>query len=292
MHLDADASVVVTGASTGIGRATSLRLDRLGWCVFAGVRADRDAESLRSDASERLTPLILDVTRAASIESSAKTVAAAVGDGGLQGLVNNAGISCPGPIEFIELDEVRRQLEVNVVGQIAVTQAFLPLLRRARGRVVNVGSMGGFVANPFLGAYAASKFAMEAVNDSLRREVRPWGIEVSIVQPGSIATEIWRKGDAYSDELTARLPPGATDLYGRAIEVLRAYVDGISRRAIPPDAVAKAIQHALSARRPRTRYRVGVDARAMRALTWLLPDRFMDALILRVSGIQRAARSR
>jgi NAD(P)-dependent dehydrogenase (short-subunit alcohol dehydrogenase family) len=256
--------------------------------VFAGVRADRDAESLRSDASERLTPLILDVTRTASIESSAKTVAAAVGDRGLQGLVNNAGISCPGPIEFIELDEVRRQLEVNVIGQIAVTQAFLPPIRRARGRVVNVGSMGGFVANPFLGAYAASKFAM----DSLRRELRPWGIEVSIVQPGSIATEIWRKGDAYSDELVARLPRGATDLYGRAIEAVRAYVAGISRRAIPPDAVARAIQHALSARRPRTRYRVGVDARAMRALTWLLPDRFMDALILRVSGIQRAAPSR
>ncbi|UCE87904.1 MAG: SDR family NAD(P)-dependent oxidoreductase [Deltaproteobacteria bacterium] len=285
-------SAVITGASTGIGRATALQLDRKGWRVFAGVRTDRDAKSLRAAASDRLTPLSLDVTRAASIEASAKQVAAAVGGAGLRGLVNNAGISCPGAIEFIELDEVRRQLEVNLVGPIAVTQAFLPLIRRASGRIVNVGSMGGFVSNPFLGAYAASKFALEAVTDSLRRELVPWGIEVSIVQPGSIATEIWRKGRSYSDELLARLPEGAAALYRPYIEALRAYVDGAARRAIPPEAVARAIEHALCARRPRTRYRVGIDAQLMRALTRLLPDRLLDALILRVSGLARAGRSR
>ncbi len=285
-------SVVITGASTGIGRATALHLDARGWRVFAGVRKEADGASLRAEASERLTPLSLDVTDPASIEASAKIVADAVRGAGLDGLVNNAGIFCSGVIEFIELDELRRQLEVNVVGQIAVTQAFLALVREATGRIVNMGSVGGFVSNAFFGPYAASKVALEAITDSLRRELQAWGIEVSIIQPGSIATPIWRKGDSYAEERAANLPEGAQQLYGSAISAMREFADGLARRAIPPEAVAKAVHHALTARRPRTRYRVGTDAKLNRALTWLLPDRWVDAAILRMTGLHRVARRR
>ena len=176
-------AVVITGASTGIGRASALDLDSRGFRVFAGVRKDEDAERLRSERPS-IEPLRIDVTDADSIAAARDRVTEAVDGAGLAGLVNNAGIAVPGPLEHLPIDEIRRQLEVNLIGQIAVTQAFLPLLRTARGRIVNIGSIGGRVALPLLGPYAGSKHAMEGITDSLRRELRPWGIEVSIVRPG------------------------------------------------------------------------------------------------------------
>ena len=276
---------LITGASTGIGRAAALRLDRSGLRVFAGVRRPADGDALRADASERMTPVMLDVTDPASIESTLKVVADAVGDGGLGGLVNNAGIGISGAIEFLDLDELRRQLEVNVVGLVAVTQRFLPLIRRARGRVVNIGSMGGYNAAPFLGPYAASKFAVEALTDSLRRELRPWQIEVSIVEPGSIDTEIWGKAWAYADDVRAGLSEEGHALYDASVDRMIDYAKKGATRAIPADAVARAIEHALTARRPRTRYRVGLDAKLVRILTRVLPDRWMDALLMRMIGL-------
>jgi NAD(P)-dependent dehydrogenase (short-subunit alcohol dehydrogenase family) len=224
----------------------------------------------------------IDVTDADSIEAASAQVGEAVGERGLAGLVNNAGVAVPGPLEFIPIDELRRQIEVNLIGQVAVTQALMPQLRAARGRIVNIGSVGGRVALPLLGPYAASKHAMEGLTDSLRRELRPWGIEVSIVRPGPIATEIWERGNATADELLARMPEAATP-YGPAIEAARASAAERARGAIPPAAVAEMVAHALTADRPRTRYLVGPRARLMVALATVLPDRWFDALIERAT---------
>ena len=251
-------AVVITGASTGIGRASALELDSRGFQVFAGVRRDQDAQDLRAERSS-IEPVRIDVTDAASIEAAREHVAGTVGEQGLAGLVNNAGIAVPGPLEHLPLEEIRRQLEVNVLGQIAVTQAFLPLLRTARGRVVNIGSIGGRVALPLLGPYAASKHAMEGISDSLRRELRPWGIEVSLVRPGPIATEIWERGNASADDLLERMPEAEAE-YGPAIARARKFAAERTRQAVPPSAVAEVVAHALTARRPRSLYLVGPRA--------------------------------
>jgi NAD(P)-dependent dehydrogenase (short-subunit alcohol dehydrogenase family) len=274
-------AVVITGASTGIGRASALELDSRGFQVFAGVRRDEDAERLRAERAS-IEPLQIDVTDAASIAAARNHVTEAVGPRGLAGLVNNAGIAVPGPLEHLPIDEVRHQLEVNLVGQVAVTQAFMPLLRTARGRIVNIGSIGGRVALPLLGPYAASKHAMEGITDSLRRELRPWGIEVSIVRPGPIATEIWERGNASADDLLERMPDAAAD-YGPAIERARAFAAQRTRQAVPPSAVAEVVAHALTADKPRTRYLVGPQARLLAGLRAVLPDRWFDAVLERAS---------
>lgn len=278
-------SVVITGASTGIGRACAVRLDRMGWQVFAGVRKPADGEALRAKASARLTPIEIDVTDAASIARAAERVAAATGAAGLAGLVNNAGISVAGPLEVLPLDEFRRQLEVNVTGQLAVTQAFMPLIRQAQGRIVFMGSVSGRLATPFVGAYSASKFALEAVADALRMELRPWEIEVSIVEPGSIATPIWEKGQAAADDLEATIGQQAHELYDAAITAVRKAARETGDRGIPADRVAKVVAHALAAKRPKTRYLVGRDARVQAIGRSLVPDRLRDRLISRFLGL-------
>ncbi len=283
----AERSVVITGASTGIGRAAALHMDRQGFQVFAGVRRDEDARALRSAASARLTPLMLDVTDATGIEAAAKSVEQALGAAGLGGLVNNAGVGVTAVQEFIDLDELRRQLEVNVVGPVAVTRAFLPLLRLGGGRVVHVGSMGGYNAAPFMGPYAASKFAIEALTDSLRRELRPWGLEVALIEPGSIGTPIWDKAQSYADEVRKGLSERALDLYGDHLDKMVKFAVSASLRAIPAEKVAEAIHHALTSPRPRTRYRVGFDAKLVKFLTRVLPDRAIDALVARMIGMPK-----
>lgn len=272
-------AVVITGASTGIGEACAIRLDRLGFQVFAGVRGQADGDRLRAEASERLTPIMLEVTDAGQIAAAAETVGAAVGDAGLAGLVNNAGIALGGPLEFLPLDDLRRQLEINVVAQIAVTQAFLPLLRRGRGRVVNMGSVAGRSTVPFLGPYHAAKHALEALTDVLRMELVPWGIEVSIVEPGNVATPIWEKSIAVADEMRKEFPPEAEGFYGRSMNALRkgAHLAGVN--GISAEVVANAVEHALTAEKPKTRYLVGRDAR-IRAMVQLIPDRIRDRIIL------------
>jgi NAD(P)-dependent dehydrogenase (short-subunit alcohol dehydrogenase family) len=274
-------SVLITGASTGIGAACALALDRLGWRVFAGVRRAADGAALQRQASPLFTAVAIDVTDAASIAGAARTIAAVVGDAGLAGLVNNAGIAVPGPLEFLPIADLRRQLEVNVVGQVAVTQTMLPLLRAARGRIVNMGSIGGRMAAPFVGAYGASKFALEALTDVLRVEVRPWHIHVAIIEPGAIATPIWEKSTKEANRLQDGLPPEATQLYGKALEALRKAAAYSERTAIPPDAVVAAVVHALTAPKPRTRYVIGGRAKMQAAIARWLPDRTRDRLIAR-----------
>jgi NAD(P)-dependent dehydrogenase (short-subunit alcohol dehydrogenase family) len=273
--------VVVTGASTGIGNACAVHFDRIGFRVFAGVRREEDAERLRAQGSDRLVPVMIDVTDAASIRQAADQVSAALGDEPLRGLVNNAGIAVSGPVEYLPIEEVRKQLEVNFIGQVAVTQAFLPLLRRSRGRVVNIGSVGGEVALPFLSPYAASKHAMEGFSDSLRREVGSLGVHVSVVRPGAIQSSIWERGNAAAEEVLAKVPPEAMEVYGDAVRGARAAANQRAQEAIPAQEVADVVEHALVSDRPKTRYVVGRVGKAMVALERWLPDRVFDRLVAR-----------
>lgn len=276
---------MITGASTGIGRACALHLDSLGFQVFAGVRKREDGERLAAEASDRLEPLPIDVTDSESIAKAAELVSEATAGAGLAGLVNNAGVTVSAPLEFIPLDDFRHQLEVNVVGQIAVTQAFLAMLRTARGRIVMMSSIGGRMSLPLLSPYHASKFALEAIADSLRMELRPWGIAVSIVEPGSIATPIWDKGASSADAVLEKMPADARRLYGKPVEAMRRTAKEAGERGLPPESVAKVVAHALTARRPRTRYLVGRDAKAQLVLSRLLPDRMVDRLVARQLGV-------
>jgi NAD(P)-dependent dehydrogenase (short-subunit alcohol dehydrogenase family) len=282
---------VITGASTGIGAACALHLDRLGWRVFAGVRKQADAEALKAQGSPRLTPVSLDVTDTVSISTAAGAVAGAVGQAGLAGLVNNAGIVVPGPIEFLPLADLRRQLEINVVGQVAVTQAFLPLIRAGRGRIVNMGSISGRMATPFTGAYGASKFALEALTDALRLEVAPWGISVSIIEPGAVATPIWGKAARTAEAMLGSVPPEALVLYAEAIEAVKSAAERAAKNAVDPVGVARVVLHALTAPKPKTRYVVGREAKIRAAMALLVPDRVRDSLVAKAMGLPKTAPS-
>ena len=278
-------TVVITGASTGIGAACARHLDRIGFTVLAGVRRTADGDALQAQASARLQPIVLDVTDAASIEQARRTVAGLVGPRGVAGLVNNAGIAVAGPLETVPIADLRRQFEVNVIGQVAVTQAFLPLLREGRGRIVNMGSIAGRAAMPVMGPYSASKFALEALTDALRLEVQQWGVQVSIVEPGAIATPIWTKSGAKAEELETATPEAMKTLYAGVIAGVRARVAEAAARAIPPEAVAQAVEHALTAARPKTRYLVGRDAKVRALMVKLLPDRWSDRLMTRILNL-------
>jgi NAD(P)-dependent dehydrogenase (short-subunit alcohol dehydrogenase family) len=272
-------SVLVTGASTGIGRATALRLDGAGWRVFAGVRREEDAEALRQAGGPNLVALILDITEPEQISAALERVRAEAG-GRLDGLVNNAAVAIPSPLETIPIDEFRRQIEVNLTAQVAVTQALLPALRAARGRIVFLSSIGGLQAFPFTGAYHAAKFGIEAVGDVFRQELSPWGIAVSIVEPGSIDTPIWERGERTVADIGGAEQREA--LYGKRIEGYRRSVRELAERGIPPAKVAAAIEHALTARRPRPRYLVGLDAKLQARLKPLVPTRLFDRIVARM----------
>lgn len=272
-------AVVVTGASTGIGEACALRLAAHGFRVFGAVRNPADGEVLKSKAGESLVPVLLDVTDGDGIARAAAEVAAAVGDNGLAGLVNNAGIAVNGPPEFLPIDLLRKQLEVNLIGQVAVTQAFLPLLRKATGRIVNIGSLAGLVSAPFSGPYSMSKYGMEAFTDALRVELMRWGLHVALVEPGSVATPIWNRSIADVDWMEKRLSEHAMTLYGENMATFKEGVRRTALRGIPADAVAEAVEHALTATRPRTRYLIGRDAQFLAGFFRRLPDRWRDRLI-------------
>ena len=272
-------AVLITGASTGIGEACALHLDHLGHDVFAGVRRTVDGERLQAAASPRLTPVVMDVTDEAAVSAAATSVAAALGTTRFAGVVNNAGIAIGGPIEYLALDDWRRQLDVNVTGQVAVTQAFLPLVREGHGRVVFIGSMSGKVATPMTGPYNASKFAVEAIADTLRQELRPWGIGVALVEPGAVKTPIWDRAREQFDAIEQKLPPEGRERYATFIDQTRRGVEMQDSRGADPAKVAKAVEHALFSARPHTRYPVGSDAWAGTTMARLLPDRVKDALL-------------
>jgi NAD(P)-dependent dehydrogenase (short-subunit alcohol dehydrogenase family) len=276
-------NILVTGTSTGIGEACVRRFASLGWRVFAGVRREEDGERLRSECGDTVLPVRLDVAESEQIGAAAERVAREAGADGLHGVVNNAGVAIAGPLEFLPISELRRQLEINVIGQVAVTQAMLPLVRRAVGRVVFIGSISGRSALPITGAYAASKFALEAIADALRVELQPWGMHVSIVEPGVIRTPIWDTALTRARRMRDEAPPELDRYYGSLLA-------GVERRAAnaaegvhgrPVSDVADVVEHALTAAHPRARYVIGTDARIRLFINALLPTRWRDALIVR-----------
>jgi NAD(P)-dependent dehydrogenase (short-subunit alcohol dehydrogenase family) len=278
-------AVLITGASTGIGRATALHLDRLGFRVFASVRSALDAESLRGESSGNLTPIQLDVTDQASVIRAGEEISQAVGEAGLAGLVNNAGVGFQAPLEFVPLDKLRWLFEVNVFGALAVTQKFLPLLRQARGRIVNISSTSTIAVAPFHGPYSASKLSLNGLSHSLRQELKPFGVQVSIVVCGSIRTPIWDKAGELNTQITETYPPQALELYGRAFSRFRDYFRRLGEGGIPPEAAARTIAHALTARRAKHIYYVGPDAYLYRIAEKLIHGRLKDWVIGRSTGI-------
>jgi NAD(P)-dependent dehydrogenase (short-subunit alcohol dehydrogenase family) len=278
---NANGAVVVTGASTGIGRATALLLDGKGYRVFAGVRKDADAKSLSDAGSDRITPITIDVAEERSIASARDKVREAIGEDGVVGLVNNAGVGNGGPVETLDLQDLRDVLEVNLVGQVAVTQAFLPLVRAAKGTIVFIASIGGRIASPFMSPYNTSKFAVEALGESLRTELSPWDIDVSVIEPGSIDTPIWSKGAETIDEQTEKMSDDAKRLYGKQLERMEKVLMDTASRGIPPEKVASAIHDAISSDNPRYRYLVGRDAKIAARLKGTLPDRTFAKLLAR-----------
>lgn len=274
--------VLVTGASTGIGRATALRLARNGFEVFAGVRDEAAGERLRAE-DRHVTPVRLDVTDAGEIAAAAAEIERAAGR--LDGLVNNAGVGTAAPVEYLSPDTLRRTYEVNVFGQVAVTQAMLPLLRRAHGRVVTIGSIGDRMAIPFGGALASSKFAIAALNDALRMELRPWGIGVVLVEPATIHTDAVDKLEREADEALEAMGPEGRALYGDRLRTMVATFARTERDGSPPDVVARTVAHALTVRTPRTRYLTGKDSLRMATMARWAPPRLLDRLRLRVFGL-------
>ena len=277
---NAEGAVLVTGSSTGIGKACALHLNARGFTVFAGIRNPTDGDRLKAEAPG-IRPLMLDVTEADTVVAAAAEMQQAVGSAGLRGLVNNAGIVVVGPMECIKIEDLRRQFEVNVVGQIAVIQAFLPLLRQARGRIVNMGSIFGLLPCPYIGAYAASKFALEAVTDAMRVELAPWGIEVSIVEPGGTSTAIWDKSIA-DMELWRDRNGEAHPRYAASMAATLNMTSKLALTSGSPRRVALAVAHALTSRTPKTRYRVGRDTRWWVPLRRMLPDRLCDRIMNRM----------
>ena len=255
-------SVLITGTSSGIGRETARYLAERGFRVFAGAR--------KKEAGN----ILIDVTDPDSVASAASAITAEVGGRGLAGLVNNAGIAVSGPLEFVPIADFQRQFEVNVTGQLRVIQAMLPLLRVARGRIVNISSIAGRSAMPIMGPYSASKYALEAMSDALRLELRPWGIEVALIEPGPIQSEIWAKAGALE------FSPQAEALYARLLAVGRKALERAVRTALPAELAAREIHHALTSPRPKTRYLIGANTRA-RIVLEHLPTRVRDWLIAR-----------
>lgn len=272
-----DQAVVITGAGSGIGAACALSLDQLGWRVFAGVHHAEDGDVLKQRSSDRLIPFVIDVTDATSITAAVQMVTTTLGESKLVGLINSAGVVVVGPLECLPLSELHAQFAVNVVGLITVTQAFLPLLRQSQGRIVLIGSLAGKIALPFMGPYAASKFAVEALADAWRAELLPWHIQVSLIEPDAIATPIWIK---IANRARNNTTPEAEGLYGSILPYLEGVTARVAKKGLPPDYVTKVVLHALQATSPKTRYIVTKPLLALFiGLLRRLPDRTRDRLL-------------
>lgn len=271
-------SVVVTGSSTGIGWGAAKILIQNGFRVFGSVRKDADGARLQKEFGANFVPLKFDVTDAQAVNAAAEKVAAALGGETLAGLVNNAGIAVAGPLLYLKIDEFRQQLEVNVTGQVIVTQAFAPLLgadrsrKGAPGRIVNITSVGGKNANPFMGPYCASKFAMEGLSESLRRELMLFGIDVIVVAPGAVATPIWAKAEEVDVTQYANTP------YMTQLQKIRTYMLTRGPKGLKPEKLGEAIHHALTTAHPKTRYSVSPDG-LQDLMVSILPKRVVDRMI-------------
>jgi NAD(P)-dependent dehydrogenase (short-subunit alcohol dehydrogenase family) len=270
-------TVLVTGAARGIGKAIAGRLAADGWDVIAGVRTDADAAEV--SATPRVRPVLLDVTSDEDVAALADSL-----PDRLDAVVNNAGVVVGGPLESLSIKELRRQLDVNVVGQLAVTQAVLSRLRQSRGRIVFISSVNGKISTPVIGAYCASKFALEAAADALRMELRPWRIRVSVVEPAQTATDMWDLAEDTADQLERAMTPEQRVLYARHVAGFRKMIPMSRKMAVPPDEVARVVEKALTARRPRARYAVGLGPRLQIALMRNLPTTAADIALRKAFG--------
>lgn len=277
--------IFITGTSSGIGRACLERLLSASFSVFAAVRRETDAGDLLQLFGDRVHPVLMDLTDQDSIAAAVSQVEAQLGTGGLAGLVNCAGIGVSGPVEYLPLAELRRQFEVNVFGQIAVTQALLPLLRRGKGRIVNIGSIGDRVTIPFGGPLCASKHALAALNDALRQELYPWGIHVCLIEPASISTPAVDKLVSDNEQFVGTMSAKAQSRYRAIFREFTRRAAAREKGGSPPSVVADAVLQALTATRPRTRYLCGKDARLLAILSRLLTDRLFDRLRRKLFGI-------
>ena len=266
--------ILISGASTGIGKACAIHMARLGHSVWAGVRTSKNFEDINKLDVRSLRPVYLDVTNDASVKEGVSTVIKSAGT--LHALINNAGVAIGGPIEAVSLEDWHRQFETNFFGVIRLTQCCLPWLRESKGRIINMSSLSGRLAFPFMGPYAASKFALEALSDSLRREMRPHGVQVSVIEPSAIATPIWEKSKTEGLGKTAQYSADMTAVYGKVMKHFAQRIDDVARRAAPVTVVTKAVEHALLARRPRTRYPVGYRTKPTTLLLNVLPDAWVD----------------
>jgi len=278
-------AVVITGASTGIGRATALALARSGYHVFAGVRRQADGAALQAQAAGQLTPVLLDVTDQTSITAAVQQITAAVGEQGIAGLVNNAGIAMTWPMEAIPLDDLRRLYEVNVFGQVAVIQAFLPLLRQGHGRLINLGSIGDRLTMPFGAPLTSSKWAFASITEGLRMELRPWGIHVVLIEPGSIHTEAVDKVESDAARVLEQMSGPNRARYADAYRSMTRQTVDRSRHGSSPDGVGETVLRALTARRPRTRYLVGKEVMVLAFLARWAPDRVFDRIKVKIFGL-------
>jgi len=278
-------SVVITGASSGIGQASALRMLGAGWRVFATVRKKEDGARLRSENGGRIVPVILDVQHRSTIAAAAEQIATLLDDRGLDGLVNVAGIGMVRPLEYASSEDLQKIFEINVFGQIAVTQAFLPLIRKAQGRIVNITSVGAYIAIPFGGLLNGSKSAFSLFSDTLRLELHPFGIHVSDVSPGAIKTPAVDKTLGNIEAVIRKLPAAGVAQYGDMLRSVarRGYEQEIN--GSPPDVVARAVEHALTAERPKIRYHVGKHSKLLAILGRFLPDRLLDTLRFRQLGL-------
>lgn len=268
--------ILITGASSGIGRTTALMLAENGFTVFAGVRKEQDALDIKR---ENIIPVFIDVTDERLVGEAFGTIEETVGESGLYALVNNAGIAVAGPMEFLPIEKLRHQLEINVIGQVRVTQTFLPLVRKAHGRIVNISSIAGFTAFPFKGAYSASKHAFEAVSDSLRRELKQWDIQVSLVQPGIVKTPIWNRSLELFSQTICEMDEYARNYYGNYCDpLIEKMKKKVEKLAIPSERVAESVFKALNDKNPKTRYLVGKDAHLLNLLRFL-PDKILDGIL-------------
>jgi NAD(P)-dependent dehydrogenase (short-subunit alcohol dehydrogenase family) len=273
--------ILITGSSTGIGRTAALTLAEK-FHIFAGVRSAADGESLKAEASKNITPVILDVTDKKSIASAFEKINGEVGEHGLHALVNNAGIAIAGPLEAIPTEDLRLQFEVNVIGLVAVTQTFLPLLRKAAkskknfSRIVNVGSIAGRMAVPFIGAYSASKFAVESITDAFRRELAPQKIKVSLIEPGAVQTPIWKKSATKAYSMREKLNVSVEEIYRERLAKFETVVQKTVAQAVSVEKVVDAISNAITSQNPKTRYLVGTEARVQALMAQVLSDRTID----------------
>jgi NAD(P)-dependent dehydrogenase (short-subunit alcohol dehydrogenase family) len=279
-------AILITGASTGIGEATALELDRRGYRVFAGVRCEEAGKGLQDRSKGLLTPILLDVTDQSHIANAVETIRNSTGECGLAGLVNNAGIAVSGPLEIIPEADFRRQMEVNLFGSLAMIRAFIPQLRICGGRIVNISSINGALSAPYLGPYSASKFALEAISDSLRIELRQWGIKVIVIAPGAIKTPIWDKSVGTSEKMVAEVPPEELKRYENDLNAWRKAVVNIAEAGDPVEKVVECIVKALTAPRPRARYYLHFSQRFICRGFKILPEWIRDWFVRRAVGLK------